>query len=421
MTLPPPGGGPELPAAPPPAAQLDEPAIAARLQAALQHLEAGRAADGEALLRITLAAAPRHPDVLNLLGVALQMQGRAADAVPYMAQAVALRPESGMYRANFGAALALAGRGRDAAVELERSLELRPDNSVARRNLGVVLAGISRGARAIPTLQRAAELAPDAPEPHLALAHAYLEARQGHEAAEEASKVLALATTPKQVEQASFLRDAALGTSPDRAPAAYVRELFDVYAPHFDTELVEKLRYRTPELLGAMLERLALPADGAGLDLGCGTGLSGLAMKRFCTHLTGADISARMLEVAGNRAVYDALVECDFLEWLPRQPAGSFRLVMAADVLNYIGTLSPVLAAAAHALSPGGHFVFSLEKPEAGAPVHLTSALRFQHDADAVIAWGAQHGFEVAAQAEAEMRIEAGKPVIGSLLALRRL
>lgn len=395
--------------------------IGGRLQAAMAHLEAGRAADGEALLRITLVGAPRHPDVLNLLGVSLQMQGRAADAVPYMAQAVALKPDSGMYRANFGAALALAGRGREAAAELERSLELRPDNLVAKRNLGVVLAGISRGARAIPTLQRATALAPDAPEPHLALAHAYLEARQGHEAAEAASKVLVLANTQKQVEQASFLREAALGTSPERAPAAYVRELFDVYAPHFDTELVEKLHYRTPELLGTMLERLDLPATGAGLDLGCGTGLSGMVMKRFCPHLTGADISARMLEIAGSRAVYDVLVECDFLDWLPQQPAGAFRLVMAADVLNYIGALGPVLAAAAHALSPGGHFVFSLEKPEPGAPVQLTSALRFQHDAAAVIGWGAQHGFEVAAQAEAEMRIEAGKPVIGTLLALRRL
>ncbi len=399
----------------------EAPDIALRLGAALKHLEAGRAADAEGLLRITHAAAPRHPDVLNLLGVALQMQGRAEDAVPFLAQAVALQPESGMYRANFGAALALAGRGRDAMAELERSLELRPDNPVAKRNLGVVMAGTLRGPAAIAELERAVGLAPDAPEPHLALAHAYLEAKRGHEAAEMASRVLGLKISAKQGEQAAFLREAAMGTSPERAPAAYVRELFDVYAPHFDQDLVGKLLYRTPDLLGTMLAELGLPADGAALDLGCGTGLSGVVLKRFAARLTGADISARMLEMAARRGIYDRLIECDFLDWLGQQPAGQYRIVMAADVLNYVGDLAPVLALVAPVLEPGGVFVLSLEKPEAGAPVQLTSALRFQHDADRVIAAAEEVGLELAVRAEAEMRKEAGKPVIGTLLALRRL
>lgn len=400
------------------------PDVARRLQAGIRHLEEGRPADAEGLLRITLAEVPRNADVLNLLGVSLQMQARPEDAIPFLAQAVALNPDSGMYRANFGASLALAGRGRDAVAELERALELRPDNPIAKRNLGVVLAGILRGASAVPGLERAVKLAPDAPEPHLALAHAYLEARRGHEAAEAASKALALKISPKQAEQAAFLRDAALGQNPDRAPAAYVRELFDVYAPHFDAELVEKLRYRTPDLLGQMLERLGLAADGAALDLGCGTGLSGLVLKRFAARVDGADISAKMLELAGKRGVYDHLIECDFLDWLPQQQAGQYRVVMAADVLNYIGELSPVLRAVAPVLEPGGVFAFSLEKPDPDAavpgPVQLTSALRFQHDADAVVAAASALGYALAAQAEAEMRIEAGKPVIGTLLALRR-
>jgi predicted TPR repeat methyltransferase len=394
--------------------------VARRLQAALSHLQAGRPADAEGLLRITLGEAPRNPDVLNLLGVSLQMQGRPEDAIPFMAQAVAVVPDSGMYRANFGSALALAGRGRDAVAELERSLELRPGNEVAERNLGVVLAGVLRGAGAIEGLQRAARLAPDAPEPQLALAHVFLEAKRGHESAEAASKVLALNPSAKQAEQARFLRDAALGTPPDRAPGAYVRELFDAYAKHFDTELVDKLRYRTPALLGEMLGRLGVPDGGTALDLGCGTGLSGLALAPFCARLEGADISAKMLELAAARGIYAALHEVDFLEWLPAQPPGAYQVVMAADVLNYIGDLAPVLRAVAPALAPGGLFVFSLEKPEPGAPVQLSSALRFQHDAQAVIAAGAASGLTLAAQGEAEMRIEAGKPVIGSLLALRR-
>lgn len=392
-----------------------------RLQSALVHLQQGRPADAEALLRMVLAVDPRNADALNLLGIALQTQGRAEHAVPLMAEAVAINPLSSMYRANYGAALALCGRGRDAAEQLEAAVEIRPDNQLAARNLGVVLAGLHRGKNAVDMLARAVQLAPDAPEPRLAIAHALLEAGRGHEAAEAASAVLELNPTAKQAEQARFLREAAAGTAPERAPAMYVKELFDVYAPHFDAELEGKLRYRTPSLLAEMLDRLDPRPHGGALDLGCGTGLSGLVLKPFATHLTGVDISPKMLEEAAKRGVYDALVEADFLDWMPQQPPGSIAVALAADVLNYLGDLTPTLAALAPLLAPGGVFAFSLEKNEDGKAYGLTHALRFTHDPEAIIAAGAKLGYEVAVRAEADMRLEAGKPVVGALLVLRKV
>jgi hypothetical protein len=59
-----------------------------------------------------------------------------------------------------------------------------------------------------------------------------------------------------------------------------VRELFDEYADTFDDELVNGLRYDVPNLLrkqippGALFKRC--------LDLGCGTGLSGVAFRDCC-------------------------------------------------------------------------------------------------------------------------------------------
>mgnify|MGYP001806067874 CR=1 FL=1 len=391
-----------------------------KLQAALAHLQAGRAEDAESVLRIVLALDPKNADALNLLGVALQTLGRAEHAIPYLAEAVALNPTSGMYRANYGAALALSSRGRDAAEQLEVAVELRPDNRLAARNLGVVLSGIHRGRGAIPTLRRAVELAPDAPEPRLALSHALLEDGQMHEAALSAAAVLELDPSPKQAEQAAFLREAASGQPPDRAPRIYVKELFDVYAPHFDEELEGKLHYRTPSLLADMLGKVEPAPRGVALDLGCGTGLSGLVLKPFATQLTGLDLSPKMLEQAGKRGVYDDLVEADILDHLPTLPAGGLSVVMAADVLNYLGNLVPVLAALAPALAPGGVFAFSLEKSEKGEAYALSPALRFTHDPVALIEAAAGLGYEVAVQAEAEMRMEAGKPVIGALLVLRK-
>ena len=59
---------------------------------------------------------------------------------------------------------------------------------------------------------------------------------------------------------------AALGRAavPDRAPASYVRDLFDGFAERFDADLAGGLGYRTPELLAAALRDAAGAAEGAG-------------------------------------------------------------------------------------------------------------------------------------------------------------
>ncbi|QLQ04273.1 MAG: tetratricopeptide repeat protein [Thiobacillus sp.] len=67
----------------------------------------------------------------------------------------------------------------------------------------------------------------------------------------------------------------------DRAPASYVSELFDRYADNFDQHLVGKLQYHTPDLLANMLQEAieSNPVRLNMLDLGCGTGLFGEAVK----------------------------------------------------------------------------------------------------------------------------------------------
>ena len=74
----------------------------------------------------------------------------------------------------------------------------------------------------------------------------------------------------------------------DRAPEGYVTALFDGDAPYFEAALLS-LGYRVPGLIRRAVERL-LPAVVAGaaplgpvLDLGCGTGLAGVALSDLCT------------------------------------------------------------------------------------------------------------------------------------------
>ena len=68
---------------------------------------------------------------------------------------------------------------------------------------------------------------------------------------------------------------------------------------------MNKIEYRLPLLFKQLLGA----AKGEIIDLGCGTGLIGQALKKRRNRLTGVDISSAMLEQAGKKGVYDKLVE----------------------------------------------------------------------------------------------------------------
>ncbi|MGG5817574.1 methyltransferase domain-containing protein [Falsiroseomonas sp. HW251] len=377
--------------------------------------------DGAArLYRKVLARQKDDPNALNLLGVIARQRGELVRALDLSARAVALRPDSFVFLANHGAALAEAGHLPQAIRALRAALARRPDEVQTLRNLGQALTAAGEAGAALAPLARATELAPAMAEAWLALAHARREA--GAEGAAEAARhaIDQAGRDGAIAEQARFLL-AALGeeAAPDRAPATYVRELFDRYAPRFDQDLEGRLAYRTPALLAALLEGAGVLPDGARrvLDLGCGTGLSGVALKPFAKRMTGLDLSPRMLEVARGRGLYDRLEEADLLAWLPRQRAG-FELVVAADVLNYLGDLAPALAGIRGVLVPGGIAAFSVETGE--APVALGSGLRYRHDPAHVAALAAAAGFEALARRDATLREEKGAPVAGTLFVLRR-
>ena len=69
------------------------------------------------------------------------------------------------------------------------------------------------------------------------------------------------------------------------------------------------------------------------LDLGCGTGLSGVAFKPIARRLVGIDLSPKMLAKAQELAIYDALAEGD-AEAPPAGAEGPFDLIVAGDVLD---------------------------------------------------------------------------------------
>ncbi len=210
------------------------------------------------------------------------------------------------------------------------------------------------------------------------------------------------------------LKRAALGAdaAPPSAPAAYVRALFDEYAPRFESHLREALAYRGPEILMDALARVRSPRFARVLDLGCGSGLMARPLRDCADHIAGVDLSPAMVELARRTGLYDNAETGDVTAFLSAQAPASCDLVIAADVFVYIGDLAPVFAAAARALSSGGLLAFTVQKG-AGADWALGADLRYGHRRQYLLALATEHGFAPALIEDASTRRDAGADVPG--------
>lgn len=168
-------------------------------------------------------------------------------------------------------------------------------------------------------------------------------------------------------------------------PQAYVRALFDQYAPRFETALVDDLGYRGP----ALLFRAVLAARNAvrkpaffkrAVDLGCGTGLAARAFAKEVDHFIGIDLSSRMIEQARATGLYALLEVADMVQGLSSKPDASANLVLAADAMVYVADLAPLLREVKRVLVSGGLLAFTVET-HSGEGVMLGEGLRYAHSA----------------------------------------
>ena len=200
-------------------------------------------------------------------------------------------------------------------------------------------------------------------------------------------------------------------------PPAYVRALFDQYAPKFETALVDDLGYRGPALLfKAVLAARAAVRKPAffrrAIDLGCGTGLAAAAFAKNVDHFTGVDLSPRMIEKARATGLYAELEVDDMLNGLRSKPGTSAELILAADAMVYVADLAPVLAEAERVLVSGGVLAFTTETHD-GEGVILGEGLRYAHSADHVRASVEAAGLNLCQLEDRSARNEDNTPAPG--------
>ncbi|MCV6585112.1 MAG: methyltransferase domain-containing protein [Marinibacterium sp.] len=155
--------------------------------------------------------------------------------------------------------------------------------------------------------------------------------------------------------------------------AAGTRKLYDDWAASYDAEVAEN-GYATPgRCADALAAHLGDPARPV-LDFGCGTGLSGLALRsRGMTVIDGVDLSADMLRQAEAKGIYRTLRQIEAGVPLPHD-RGDYAAISAIGVIGAGAAPITIFDGLMDGLGAGGLLVFSfndhaLEEPENEAKV----------------------------------------------------
>lgn len=418
-------------------------------EAAVAALERARAAglDSAELhhdLGVALLAAGRADDAIPALRTALSKQADYASAYHHLALAHRARGETKEVRRNLNKALevdpanarawyalaaldAEAGNLEQSAALFRRAVRAKADYAAAYQGLARVLERLGRRDEAAAALDMAERAARgEVARPPTATTAPAGEAAPAASPAAELEARLTLDPTAARFHQA--LAALANVFPPTQVPPQEVTDLFDRYADRFDGHLVGQLGYRAPELIAKAVKAAVAAtrpaAAGASpplldvLDLGCGTGLCGPLLRPLARTLAGVDLSPAMIDKAAARGVYDRLDVGDLVATLARTPA-AWDVLVAADVLLYLGDLAPTFEAAAAALRPGGLLAVTVEAGGGERYMLNQQTRRYMHSEPYLRRLAAMYGFAVEAFETTILRMNRGQAVAGYLVVLR--
>jgi Flp pilus assembly protein TadD len=128
------------------------------LRRAYALLEQRDYAGAERLCHELLAAEPRHPPALHLLGHSLFRRGRTAEGLDLMRRSVALRPDVAEFHVNLSVALGSLGQHDQALAAFDRAIALQPACVAYHGNRGVLLERMGRIADAVESYRRGLSL-----------------------------------------------------------------------------------------------------------------------------------------------------------------------------------------------------------------------------------------------------------------------
>jgi predicted TPR repeat methyltransferase len=344
--------------------------------------------------------------------------GKPRDAIALLNSLIEESRGGVLTRVTLGRAQLAAGDAKAALATLREANFLAPNLPLTAIALGEALLASGALPTAVAEFQRALRLDPESGEAHWHLAQAWLDAGEPDKAKDHLNEAKARGGRLDS-DIVSAMTEADEMAKAPRSAAGYVRHLFDQFSADYDQRMIGSLGYRVPQILFELSALVGAPNQDIDiLDLGCGTGLCGEVFKTAARRLVFVDLSPKMIDKARERKIYDELVVGDVEHYL-KSTRDVFDLCLAADVLVYLGDLRGVVSGVAKHLRRGGLFLLTVEAASDDG-FALGPKKRWQHSEPYLREIADDAGFEVAGLLSCVPRHDAGLPISGFAVALRR-
>lgn len=372
-------------------------------------------------------------DINYLAGIICLAMGQTNEAERYFATAEELNPDHFAAKLRLADILSKKGYFADAEIRYKRLAELEPDDFDTHQNYGEMLYRQHRLSEALEEYRKAVIISPSSAEVNnnlgivlkdlgdyqqaLGLFFNALSLNRNLEAVSVniAETLVLLAATDEENARkiaenwqksypdnpfAKHLNAALLGDDIGNNQI-YTEKLFDNFADNYEM-VMQNLDYSAPLAVG----RIAGPVEGRVVDLGCGSGLIGMAVKTGRNQIIGVDLSGAMLKKAADKGVYTELVKSDILDFLRQR--NDFDYITAGDVLGYIGALDEFIK-----LCRNKKIIFTIEVLDGEENYKIYPNGRFKHSPAYVEKLLRKNGFCDIYKEEIILRTENGIPVKG--------
>lgn len=347
---------------------------------ALAYLQQNRLLDSIPHLEIVLKHNPEYVNAIHNLGIAYTQLKRYEEAEPLLLKAVEHDPSHIEALYHLAVVQSCLGKLSESEICYKKILALHPQHAIAHHNLATLYLAQNKKDNALLHFQQALEI--------------------------DSNNLTA-----------KHMIAALTGIShPEGAPPEYTRALFNQYAFNYDEHVKSALQYEVPNKLRSLLSPYTLHLSHLlkVLDLGCGTGICAPYFRDIAADLTGIDLSENMLFQAKKMGGYDKLIQAEALQYLT-STEDTFDLIIAADVLVYMGDLNKLFEMIKKCLKENGIFSFSTEKAQDNASYILQTSGRYAHAYDYIISILKSHQFELLSHVETTLRLQDNIPLMGDL------
>lgn len=380
-------------------------------------LEKNQLAEAKKFFQETINLNPEYVDALVNLGVIALKEKEGQQAVDYFTRALALDNDHIDARNNLAATFMHHDRFENALMHYDVLVKKDPNNKEYLYNSGVAQMALGHLKEAIKCFETLLQNYPEHFESLNNLAAIYIRL----EDKDKAKNLLKKAVTINPSDPTStHMLHALQGDQTHKSTCPeYAKNLFNNYATYYEQHMEQGLKYGLPNRTEKLLQYFKIAKVDYALDLGCGTGLSGVVLDNYCNYLVGVDIAEKMLNQARDKKIYDELVESDLSSFLT-QDKRQYGLIIALDVFPYFGRLDELFKLIVSRMLLKGYLIFTNEISET-EDWHLQITARFSHNPNYIKKLCENYGLSLIHQEEVVARQQKGEGLKENLFIFQKL